>query len=69
MSPVQHPTNLIIVCCHGIWTGGPYGGADESEWLIADFQRGETGIFGKHIRAGIQCLAESRGQSVLAFSG
>lgn len=62
-------TNLIVVCCHGIWNGGPTAGADEAEWLIADFQRGETGIFSEHVRAGVRCLAASRGRSVLAFSG
>lgn len=69
MASERKPTNLIVVCCHGIWAGGPSAGADESEWLIADFQRGETGIFTEHIRAGIRCLSQDRGNSVLAFSG
>ncbi|KAJ4154869.1 hypothetical protein LMH87_000143 [Akanthomyces muscarius] len=63
------PTNLVVVCCHGVWTGGPSAGADEAEWLIADFQRGETAIFREHVRAGVRCLAEDRGNSVLVFSG
>ena len=63
------PENLIIVCCHGIWKGGPSHGVDESEWLIADFQRGETGTFAQHAEAGIRCLAESPNNSILVFSG
>ena len=63
------PTKLIIVCCHGIWLGGPSKGHDESEWLIADFQRGETPTFIEHIKAGIRCLSEDRKNSVLVFSG
>ncbi|KAM0485455.1 hypothetical protein ACHAPX_001441 [Trichoderma viride] len=63
------PTSLIIVCCHGIWKGGPSKGADEDEWLIADFQRGETSTFIEHIKLGVKLFAESHDDSVLAFSG
>ncbi|KEY72140.1 hypothetical protein S7711_00151 [Stachybotrys chartarum IBT 7711] len=63
------PSHLIIVCCHGIWRGGPSAGRDESEWLIADFQRGETDTFIEHIRAGVAALAEDPDGSVLVFSG
>ncbi|KAK7425202.1 hypothetical protein QQX98_000117 [Neonectria punicea] len=62
-------THLIVVCCHGIWLGGPSRGADEAEWLIADFQRGETDTFVQHIKAGVECLARDREGSVLMFSG
>ncbi|EKJ78597.1 hypothetical protein FPSE_01191 [Fusarium pseudograminearum CS3096] len=51
-------THLIIVCCHGVWLGGPAHGHDENEWLIADFQRGETPTFIEHIKAGVAALAE-----------
>ncbi|KAH7149149.1 hypothetical protein B0J13DRAFT_440624 [Dactylonectria estremocensis] len=62
-------THLIVVCCHGIWLGGRSRGGDEAEWLIADFQRGETDTFVEHIKAGVKCLAEDRDSSVLVFSG
>ncbi|POR35964.1 Putative dihydrofolate synthetase, partial [Tolypocladium paradoxum] len=65
----MHPSHLIVVCCHGIWLGGPSKGADESEWLIAPFQRGETGTFARHAEEGVRRLAQSRGDSVLMFSG
>lgn len=63
------PSHLIIVCCHGVWLGGPTLGQDEGEWLIADFQRGETPTFVQHIKAGVDALAQNCGGSVLVFSG
>ncbi|GKU00334.1 hypothetical protein FLAG1_02454 [Fusarium langsethiae] len=54
-------THLIVVCCHGVWLGGPTRGHDENEWLIADFQRGETPTFIEHIKAGVAALAEDYG--------
>ncbi|KAF4120039.1 DUF218 domain, partial [Geosmithia morbida] len=62
------PSRLIVVCCHGIWMGGVHKGRDESEWLIADFQRGETLTFIEHARAGVSSLAQSE-DAVLVFSG
>ncbi|KAF5001897.1 hypothetical protein FGRMN_744 [Fusarium graminum] len=63
------PTNLIIVCCHGVWLGGPTHGQHENEWLIADFQRGETSTFVQHIRTGVEALAQDQLNSVLVFTG
>jgi hypothetical protein len=62
------PTHLVIVCCHGIWLGGPTNGHDETEWLIASFQRGETPTFMKHVRAGADVVAADKG-AILCFSG
>lgn len=62
------PTHLIIVCCHGVYTGGPCKGASEDEWLIAPFQAGETPTFTAHMRLGLEIL-ESDPSSVLILSG
>ncbi|KAI1205163.1 FolC bifunctional protein [Annulohypoxylon truncatum] len=64
----EPPKNLIIVCCHGIWLGGPSLGRGEDEWLIAGFQKGETPTFVEHIKTGLRILKEDKG-SVLMFSG
>lgn len=65
---IEKVTKLIIVCCHGIWLGGPSLGADEAEWLIAPFQHGETPTFTEHIKAGFRLLS-SMPDTLLVFSG
>lgn len=69
MTTAPAPTNLIVVCCHGIWTGGPTNGRAESEWLIADFQASETPTFVEHIKAGLTALRDEYPASALVFSG
>ncbi|KAI1394308.1 FolC bifunctional protein [Hypoxylon trugodes] len=66
--PLQVPEHLIIVCCHGIWLEGSENGHDESEWLIAGFQKGETPTFINHIKIGLRALKENDNY-VLMFSG
>lgn len=63
------PSHLVVVCCHGIWLGGPSKGWNEASWLIADFQRGETPTFIEHIKAGVECLANDVQNTALVFSG
>ncbi len=65
----KKPTDLIIVCCHGIWLGPSF---DEKYWLIQDFQRGETETFIEHIKIGLRQLVESNENgkdATLMFSG
>ncbi|KAI0394296.1 FolC bifunctional protein [Xylariaceae sp. FL0594] len=66
--PAAPPQHLVVVCCHAIWLGGPARGFDEKEWLIANFQSGETPTFIKHIKLGL-CALRDDPSSVLALSG
>ncbi|KAK3327843.1 hypothetical protein B0T19DRAFT_175435 [Cercophora scortea] len=62
------PNHLVIVCGHAIWAGGPQNGWDEAEWLIESYKQGETPTFIKHIKAGVEILAQDE-RAVLVFSG
>ena len=61
-------TNLILVCCHAIYLGGPSCGVSEEEWLLAPFQPGEVTTFTSHVKTGLSLLSSS-GNSILVFSG
>ncbi|KAI1308507.1 DUF218 domain-containing protein [Xylaria venustula] len=65
---MEPPDHLIIVCCHAVWLGGASQGSDEDEWLLADFQAGETPTFIEHIKAGLHVL-KNDARSMLIFSG
>lgn len=65
---MEPPNHLVIVCGHGIWTGGPRNGWDEGEWLIESYKAGETPTFIEHIKAGLRVTNEDD-RAVLVFSG
>lgn len=62
------PNHVVVVCGHGIWTGGPRNGWDEREWLIESYKAGETPTFIEHIKAGLRVISEDD-RGILVFSG
>ena len=65
----MEPTHLVVVCCHGIWIGDPTtpdAGARDEEWLIADFQAGETPTYLADLRERIGGPVTDAGQKLLA---
>lgn len=66
-----HPTHLIIVAGHAIFTGPswtPSALATESNWALEPYQTGFVATFLAHIRRGIT-LASASPLSVLIFAG
>ncbi|KAJ6112179.1 hypothetical protein N7523_008240 [Penicillium sp. IBT 18751x] len=63
-----HRSDLIVVCCHAIYLGGPNRGHSDNEWLIEPFQKGETDTFMKHAKAAVELLVDSP-DGWLVFSG
>ena len=70
LPPSFPPTHLIIVCCHAIYLPSQPGGCtDEANWLIEQFQTGETETYIRHVEAGVRELARDPDNAILVFSG
>lgn len=66
-----HPTHLVIVAGHAIFTGPSYTAsalATESNWALEPYQTGFVATFLSHIRRGID-LARASPLSILIFAG
>lgn len=64
-------TTLIMVAGHAIYTGQswePEAIANEDNWILEDFQKGQVKTFMKHIERGVE-LAANDSSSLLLFSG
>lgn len=60
------PKKLFVVCCNATWNG-----PNESDWLVAPSQAGETDTYIAHIKGAFEALwdDEEPGQSAIIFSG
>jgi len=60
---------LVLVACHAVYTGDAGGDPyNDSNWLLQDFQQGETPFYIEHICLGIE-IAGVQPDSLLVFSG
>lgn len=65
--------NVIVVCGHAVFTGGSNSqvrskAANDSNWILQTFQKGEGEMYISHVKAGVQ-LASEDPSSLLIFSG
>lgn len=61
--------NLILVAGHAVYVAPSFDNvADDSNWFLQDFQKGEPPFYIEHIRNGIDLTADDP-ESLLIFSG
>lgn len=61
--------NLILVAGHAVYTADNFvHPADDNNWYLQDFQKGEPPFYIEHIRYGVD-LADQDRESLLVFSG
>lgn len=61
-------THMVMVPGHAIWKGGSTQGRLSSEWEVADFQKGQTDTFIKHVQFAAN-IARKDPTAILVFSG
>jgi hypothetical protein len=68
--PLTEVTHLVLVACHGIWTGGASKGEQEEEWVLESFQKGKgvQDSFLRHIEEGVKIANADMG-ALLMFGG